>query len=222
MSKIWRYGGTVRRHSAPASLLTFKALALKAGSIAATKTLRPGYNPAQFFGEHFLVQVGAVLAQTAQCLSLRVSSRPTIVHIVNNSRRSSDAVGCWRKMRLREVRAMKKGEEILLTSSGRTIEITQRIHLRTEILMALRAVYPKSMSIVELQSSLEQRRDIGQNPLLVELNYLHDKELLSLKTSRKNASVRITVRGIDYLDGHIQEVGLASPDLYQVKFARRG
>ncbi len=110
---------------------------------------------------------------------------------------------------------MKKGEEILLTSSGRTIEITQRIHLRTEILMALRAVYPKSMSIVELQSSLEQRRDIGQNPLLVELNYLHDKELLSLKTSRKNASVRITVRGIDYLDGHIQEVGLASPDLYQ-------
>ncbi len=97
------------------------------------------------------------------------------------------------------------------------MDIVQRQHIRTAILAALRTVYPRALSVAKLQSALEQARglDIAQNLLRVELHYLRDKELLSLKASRTNASARITARGIDYLDGHIQEVGLASPDLYR-------
>jgi len=100
---------------------------------------------------------------------------------------------------------------------ARIMDIVQKQHIRTAILAALRTVYPRSLSVAKLQSALEQARglDIAQNPLRVELHYLHDKDLLCLKASGKNANARVTARGIDYLDGHIQEVGLASPDLYQ-------
>ena len=84
--------------------------------------------------------------------------------------------------------------------------------------MILRGIYPKSLSIPTLQDSLNRAQgvEIGAIPLFAEVHYLQEKQLVNVDSSSwKKAKVRITARGIDYLEGSIQEVGLASPELYE-------
>jgi hypothetical protein len=59
---------------------------------------------------------------------------------------------------------------------------------------------------------------IALNPMIAELHYLQEKQLVALAIigskpdEDKDYSVKITAKGIDFLTGHIQEVGLASPE----------
>jgi len=97
-------------------------------------------------------------------------------------------------------------------------EVVFREHVRTSVLLILRAIYPKPLSLSVLQKSLNRSRaiEIAINPLLAELHYLDEKQLIRLKVGTSPMSLRaqLTARGIDFLDGHIHEVGLASPDLF--------
>src|SRR6476661_841090 len=93
---------------------------------------------------------------------------------------------------------------------GRMTEVVHLEHVRTVILAVLRTSYPKQISAMELYEIIERSGpEIALNPLLAELHYLNEKQLVHL-TSEKTTKVRITARGIDYLNGHIKEVGLAS------------
>jgi len=99
-----------------------------------------------------------------------------------------------------------------------TMDVVQRQHLRTVVLIILREIYPKAVSIPVLQDSLNGRGlEVGTIPLFAEVIYLEEKHLVRVESpvTWKKATVRIAARGIDYLEGSIQEVGLASPDLYQ-------
>lgn len=92
----------------------------------------------------------------------------------------------------------------------------QKQHTRTAILMVLRAIYPKTVSLRVLRTVLDRAhgRDVADAPLFVEVHYLHEKGLLKLNSSSSRiAKVRITPRGIDYLEGSVEEVGLVSPEL---------
>jgi hypothetical protein len=94
---------------------------------------------------------------------------------------------------------------------GDLVSVVQRETLRTRLLFALDEVYPKWLRTDVLHTI---DRDIPQPIFDRELAYLEEKNLIQRKPPRAGTvwANKITARGRDFLDGHIQEVGLASPE----------
>jgi hypothetical protein len=106
---------------------------------------------------------------------------------------------------------------MLTRSDAQMIDAVQKAHLRTRILMLLRDLYPRTMQTRILQGVLEKMHcEVCLNEIRFEAEYLAEKNLLANKVSKdgKSIQVRITARGIDFLEGSIEEVGLANPAEY--------
>jgi len=103
----------------------------------------------------------------------------------------------------------------------RTTEIVHLEFLRTGILKVLKASYPDKIPVSVLRATLRESGNdkISTDEIIVELHYLEEKQLTQLfRVPPKYAEIeklgaKITARGIDFLNGHVQEVGLASPEL---------
>ena len=95
---------------------------------------------------------------------------------------------------------------------GNLLGVVQRETLRTRLLFALDEVYPKWLR-TDILHTVD--KEIPMNVFDRELTYLEEKQLVQRKAPRAGNvwTNKITVRGRDFLDGHIQEVGLASPEI---------
>jgi cell division FtsZ-interacting protein ZapD len=99
---------------------------------------------------------------------------------------------------------------------GNLLDVVQRETLRTRLLFALDEIYPK-WARTDLLHSVDK-----EMPLKVidrELAYLEEKGLVQREVPRAGNVLKnkITARGRDFLDGHISEVGLASPGMCREK-----
>src|SRR3990172_2534416 len=96
-------------------------------------------------------------------------------------------------------------------SIDRTTKVVHLEYLRTEILLVLVSAYPKSLNIGELQSVLERSHSLESclDELHFETTYLAEKQLIRSKEAKsvQRIRVQITARGIDFVNGHVQEVG---------------
>lgn len=100
------------------------------------------------------------------------------------------------------------------TNIGNLIDIVQRETLRTRLLLALDEIYPKW-----LRTDILYAVDKEVSAIVIdrELAYLSEKHLVERKSPREGKvfANKITARGRDFLDGHIQEVGLAAPQAFR-------
>ena len=101
-------------------------------------------------------------------------------------------------------------------SIGNLIDVVQRETLRTRLLFALDERYPKWLRTDLLY---EIDRDMPLNVFEKELAYLEEKGLVQRKAPRAGNiwANKISAKGRDFLDGHIQEVGLMSPEMCKGK-----
>ena len=88
---------------------------------------------------------------------------------------------------------------------------------RTKILKTACAVYPKWIHRATLHRVLKhEQRDLTYRELDLHVHYLEEKQLLKIETINSEEPVRwrirITAKGIDFLEGRFEEPGLASPD----------
>jgi hypothetical protein len=98
-----------------------------------------------------------------------------------------------------------------ISNIGALIDIVQRETLRTRLLFALDEIYPRWVR-TDILHNVD--KEIPTNVIERELAYLEEKNLVERKAPRAGNvfANKITARGRDFLDGHIQEVGLAAPD----------
>ena len=106
---------------------------------------------------------------------------------------------------------------MLTRSDVQMIDAVQKAHLRTRMLMLLQDSYPRAMETRGIQRVLEKTHcEVCLNEIQFEAEYLAEKNLLVSRMSKdgKYRYIRINARGIDFLEGSIEEVGLASPAQY--------
>jgi hypothetical protein len=101
-----------------------------------------------------------------------------------------------------------------------TINRAQNEVLRTRILRITEARFPEWILKDVLFRTLENSHvDTSLNDLDFNVHYLAEKGLLKVETEGKKTNaawrVKLTARGIDYLEGRLEEIGLASPDLIE-------
>ena len=83
----------------------------------------------------------------------------------------------------------------------------------------MEAVYPKWLRKAEFFITLERLSlDTFLNELDFNVQYLAEKELLRIEEiklggDKETWRAQLTAHGIDYLEGRLEEIGLASPDL---------
>lgn len=99
----------------------------------------------------------------------------------------------------------------IISNIGNLIDIVQRETLRTRLLFALDEIYPRWIR-TDILHDVDKEMPI--NVIDRELAYLEEKNLIQRKAPRAGNVLanKITARGRDFLDGHIQEVGLAAPN----------
>ncbi len=101
----------------------------------------------------------------------------------------------------------------------RTIDRVQNEVLRTRILRVVEAAYPNWITRAVLFSALQKSHlDTSLNDLDMNAHYLAEKGLLQAeetkgKSEKTSWRIKLTARGIDYLEGRLEEIGLASPNL---------
>ncbi len=101
----------------------------------------------------------------------------------------------------------------------RTIDRTQNEVLRTRILRIVEAAYPKWTARAVPFSTLQKSYiDTSLNDLDINAHYLAEKGLLQIEETKGKSEktawrIKLTARGIDYLEGRLEEIGLAPPDL---------
>src|SRR6266699_11905 len=101
----------------------------------------------------------------------------------------------------------------------RTIDRAQNEVLRTRILRIVEVVYPKWIARAVVFSTLQKSQiDTLLNDLDINAHYLAEKGLLQIeetkgKSEKTTWRIKLTARGIDYFEGRLEEIGLASPDL---------
>lgn len=102
-----------------------------------------------------------------------------------------------------------------------TINRAQNEVLRIRILRVAEAVYPKWIAEAALFRTIEESHvDTSLNDLDFNAHYLSEKGFLQIENAkgknRKGAwRIKLTARGIDFLEGRIDEPALASPDLIE-------
>jgi hypothetical protein len=98
-----------------------------------------------------------------------------------------------------------------ISNIGALIDVVQRETLRTRLLFALDEIYPRWVR-TDILHNVD--KEIPTNVIERELAYLEEKSLVERKAPRAGNvfANKITARGRDFLDGPIQEVGLAAPD----------
>ncbi len=98
----------------------------------------------------------------------------------------------------------------------KTIRTVQNEVLRTRTLSVLQAVYPNWVLRPVLHDTLERAHvDASYRELDVQIHYLAEKELLKLEGIEHESlhwRAKLTARGIDFLEGRLEEIGLASPE----------
>lgn len=93
------------------------------------------------------------------------------------------------------------------------IAIVRREQCRTRLLIYLDHVYPKRVARSVLWAALSKSdSDLSLREVQSEVEYLIEKQLI---TSKREKRLRISARGRDFLDGHIEEVGLADPAIFR-------
>ena len=91
--------------------------------------------------------------------------------------------------------------------------------LRTRILRMAKAAYPNWILKPVLFTTLERNHvETDLHELDFNVHYLVEKSLLRLERIKQENDaetwrVQLTARGIDFLEGRFEEIGLASPDL---------
>jgi hypothetical protein len=101
----------------------------------------------------------------------------------------------------------------------RIAETAHKEVLRTHILRIAETVYPKWLNEAEVFTTLERTGfDTYLNELIVNAHYLAEKGLLRIEKikddyDKETQRVQLTAKGIDFLEGRLEEIGLASPDL---------
>ncbi len=101
----------------------------------------------------------------------------------------------------------------------RTAERAQNEVLRTRVLRVAEAVYPEWMLKASLFAALERTSiDTFLNEVDFNVQYLAEKGLLrreavELEDDKQTWRVQLTARGVDFLEGRVEEIGLAFPDL---------
>jgi hypothetical protein len=103
------------------------------------------------------------------------------------------------------------GDVKLARDTGDEIGIVQRTILRTKLLRYLDHIYPKRIARPVLRAALcETKSKASLREADSEIEYLIEKRMITLKRGKR---LRISPRGRDFLDGHIEEAGLADPVL---------
>lgn len=98
-------------------------------------------------------------------------------------------------------------------------ERAEREVLRTQILRVAEAVHPKWFLEAYLDATLElSSADTYLYELDFDAHYIAEKGLLQMEkvknwNKRIAWRIKLTARGLDYLEGRLKEVGLASTDL---------
>jgi hypothetical protein len=100
------------------------------------------------------------------------------------------------------------GDVTFARETGDRIDIISRKILRTRLLRHLNRVYPKRIARSVLVATLCEGHGGSFREVDGEVEYLIEKQMI---TSKREARLRISPRGRDFLDGHIDEVGLADP-----------
>ncbi len=101
----------------------------------------------------------------------------------------------------------------------RIIDRAQNEVSRTRILRVVEAVYPEWILQAVLLAALERSGfDTHLNELDFNAHYLVEKGLLRLERiqgekDKETWRAQLTAKGIDFLEGRLEEIGLASPDL---------
>ena len=101
----------------------------------------------------------------------------------------------------------------------RTIDRVQNEVSRTRILRIVEAAYPKWIARAVLFSTLQKGHiDTSLSDININAHYLAEKGLLQIEETKGKSEktawrIKLTARGIDYLEGRLEEIGLASPDL---------
>ena len=101
-----------------------------------------------------------------------------------------------------------------------TIDRAQNEVLRTRILRVAEAVYPRWASRAVLFRVLNDSHvDTCINDLDFNAHYLAEKGFLNVEKEGKRENrawrMKLTARGVDYLEGRIAEIGIATPDLIE-------
>lgn len=100
----------------------------------------------------------------------------------------------------------------------RTIERARTEVARTQILIFSRTNYPGWLNNRVLSDSMKEcSSGVSNKELEVLAHYLADKKLLvfeeiHMEGEYEGWKIKLTPRGIDFLDGLVEEIGLASPD----------
>jgi hypothetical protein len=106
-----------------------------------------------------------------------------------------------------------KNKEMSATDNnvGNLLNVVQREILRTRLLFALDEIYPKWVRTDILHVTDKEMPHVFFDR---ELAYLEEKGLVQREAPRAGNILKnkITARGRDFLDGHINEVGLAAPE----------
>ena len=98
----------------------------------------------------------------------------------------------------------------------KTIEISEREITRTHILSVANSVHPRGVSKPVLLRSLELLAIEGSDhDLESHVHYLAEKKLLRIEPMKSRAQwkIQISAHEIAFLEGRVEEQGLAAPNL---------
>jgi hypothetical protein len=101
-----------------------------------------------------------------------------------------------------------------MTERTHTIDAVHNAACRTSLLYILGGEYPEWVQETVLRKCLSEKdgNEMSTDYFLALIEYLAEKTLIRIER-KKAAKIRIPPRGIDFLEGSIQEAGLMRPEM---------